>query len=141
MSKMDDNQALAKAEAFFERARGAANASNFDYAVEMYIEGLRSCPDALEVGHIKLHELALLRQSKGGKKPSMMEKVKQLQGKTALDRMLNAEHLFRLEQPKMAGGGQIRLGRDTYLIDDGRHMPSHQADLIVPLLLSQGIGG
>ena len=91
---MDDNQALAKAEAFFEKARGAANASNFDYAIEMYLEGLRCCPDALEAGHMKLHELALLRQSRGGKKPSMMEKVKQFQGKTALDRMLNAEHLF-----------------------------------------------
>ena len=94
MSKMDDSQALAKAVAFFERAGEAADVESFDYAIEMYLEGLRCAPDALDAGHSKLHELALLRQSKGGKKPSMVEKVKQFHGRTALDRMLNAEHLF-----------------------------------------------
>ncbi len=85
---------LAKAEVFFERADKAAKTNNFDYAVDMYIEGLACAPDALHSGHIALRQLALLRQVKGGKKPSVMEKVKRLTGKTPLEQMLNAEYLF-----------------------------------------------
>ena len=85
---------LAKAEVFFERADKAAKANSFDYAVDMYIEGLACAPDAMHNGHIALRQLALLRQVKGGKKPSMLEKVKRLTGKTPLKKMLNAEYLF-----------------------------------------------
>ena len=85
---------LAKAKAFFERARKVAETNNFDYAIDMYLEGLRCAPDALEQGHLKLHELALLRRVKGGKKPSMVERAKHLRGKTPLEQMLNAEYLF-----------------------------------------------
>ena len=85
---------LAKARVFFERAWKVAETNNFDYAIDMYLEGLRCAPDAMEEGHIKLHELALLRQVKGGEKPAMMEKIKRLRGKTPLEQMLNAEYLF-----------------------------------------------
>ena len=94
MPEEDIEQALAKAGAFFERAQKAAETNNFDYAIDMYFEGLRCAPDAVEQGHIKLRELALLRQVKGGKKPSMVERVKYLRGKTPLEQMLNAEYLF-----------------------------------------------
>ena len=70
-----------KAQVFFDRAQQATARSNFDYAIQMYLEGLRYDPDALEQGHLRLHELALLRQSKGGKKPSMVERMKRLRGK------------------------------------------------------------
>jgi TolA-binding protein len=83
-----------KARAFFERGQEAAERDNFDYAIDMYIEGLGYAPDALAEGHIPLCELALRRQGKGGKKPSMMEKVKRLRGKTVIEQMLNAEYLF-----------------------------------------------
>jgi len=85
---------FAKARVFFERARKVAETKNFDYAIDMYLEGLRCAPDALMEGHIKLYELALHRQGKGGKKPSMMERAKRLRGRTALEQMLNAEYLF-----------------------------------------------
>ncbi len=85
---------LAKAKAFFERAVEAAEKSNFDYATNMYLDGLRYAPDALEEGHLPLCEIGLQRKSKGGKKPSMMERVKRLRGKTPLEQMLNAEYLF-----------------------------------------------
>ena len=88
------NQEFAKAWSFFEKARKIAQTSNFDYAIEMYLEGLTCSPEAVQDGHIKLHELAMLRQEKGGNKPSMMEKVKRLRGKTPLERMINAEYLF-----------------------------------------------
>ncbi|HUU19713.1 MAG TPA: hypothetical protein VMW72_21360 [Sedimentisphaerales bacterium] len=90
----EDAQALAKAEAFFDKARKVAQTNNFDYAIDMYLQGLHYSPDALEEGHLPLCELALQRQARSGKKPSMIEKMKHLRGKTPLEQMLNAEYLF-----------------------------------------------
>ena len=97
VSGESDKQSLAKAKSFFEGAGKSAEVDNFDYAIDMYLEGLRYAPDALAEGHIPLCELALRRQGKGGKRPSMMEKVKRRGGKTALEQMLNAEYLFAKE--------------------------------------------
>jgi tetratricopeptide (TPR) repeat protein len=94
MPEEDNGQAVAKARAFFDKARNIAETSNFDYAIDMYLEGLRHAPDALEEGHLPLCELALQRQGKGGKKPSMMEKMRRMRGKTPLEQLLNAEYLF-----------------------------------------------
>ena len=94
MAEKDIGQESAKAGRFFERARKVAQTNNFDYAIDMYLEGLRCMPDAVQEGHAGLRELALLRQVRGGKKPSVVERVKFLRGKTALERMLNAEYLF-----------------------------------------------
>ncbi|MHC4322987.1 MAG: tetratricopeptide repeat protein [Planctomycetota bacterium] len=90
----DNSQAAAKARAFFDKARKVAETKNFDYAIDMYLQGLRYAPDALKEGHLPLAELALQRQASGNKKPSMMERVKRLGGKTPLEQMLNAEYLF-----------------------------------------------
>ncbi len=90
----NDDKMLARAKAFFERAQKVAETDNFEYAIDLYLEGLRCAPDAVEDGHIPLCELGLRRQGKGGKKPSLLEKVKLLRGKTPLERMLNAECLF-----------------------------------------------
>jgi tetratricopeptide (TPR) repeat protein len=89
-----DSQAAAKARAFFNKANKVAETKNFDYAIDMYLQGLRYTPDALREGHLPLAELALQRQGSGSKKPSMMERVKRLGGKTPLEQMLNAEYLF-----------------------------------------------
>jgi len=94
MPEESDDQALAKAKAFFDRAQQVAQTGNFDYAIQMYIEGLGHAPDALEEGHLPLCEMALQRQGKGGKKPSLMEKMRRSRGKTPLEQMLNAEYLF-----------------------------------------------
>ena len=94
MSDLNSEVDLLKAMPFFERAEDVAATENFDYAIEMYIEGLRRAPDALQKGHAALRHLAILRQGKGGKKPTMIEKVKFRGGKTPLDEMLNAEHLM-----------------------------------------------
>ena len=80
MEQESTSQSRAKATAFFERAEQAFGKANFDYAIDMYLEGLRCAPDALEEGHIPLRTLALQRKEKDGKKPSMVEKVKLLQG-------------------------------------------------------------
>jgi tetratricopeptide (TPR) repeat protein len=89
-----DDQAMAKARSFFEKAGKVAETNNIDYAIDMYLQGLRHAPDALMEGHLPLCELALQRKGKSGKKPSMVDKVKHLRGKTPLDQMLNAEYLF-----------------------------------------------
>jgi tetratricopeptide (TPR) repeat protein len=90
----ENDLASAKAKAFFDRAVQVAERKNFDYAINMYIEGLRYAPEALEQGHLPLFELALRRRGENGKKPSMIEKVKRLGGKTPLEQMLSAEFLF-----------------------------------------------
>jgi hypothetical protein len=90
----EDNAGCAKAKLFFDSAAEASASNNFDYAIDMYLEGLQCNPDALQEGHLPLRELALSRQVKGGKKPSMLERIKYLHGKTPIEQMLNAEYLL-----------------------------------------------
>lgn len=94
VSEQNWREDLDRAKAFFERAEAAAGIDNFDYAIEMFLQGLRYAPDAVGEGHKPLHHTALVRQAKGGKKPSLSEKLKHSRGKTALEQMLNAEYLF-----------------------------------------------
>ena len=94
MQQEDPNIQLEKAIKFFERADDVAATDNFDYAIEMYLDGLKLAPDALEDGHAALRKISLIRQGKGGKKPSVMEKMKLRGGKTPLEQMLNAELLL-----------------------------------------------
>jgi len=98
-----DEQMMSEARAFFQRARQVAQTGDFDYAIDLYLEGLQRAPDALQQGHIPLCELALHRRGKGGTKPSMMERVKRLRGgKTPLEQMLNAEYLFAKDPDHLA---------------------------------------
>lgn len=90
----DTDAGLAKAKLFFDRAAQVAVSDNFDYAIDLYIEGLRCSPDALQEGHLPLRELALSRQIKGGRKPTMLERMKKHGGKAPLEQMLNAEYLL-----------------------------------------------
>ena len=94
MAEEDFEQLVAKARVFFDQAQKVTGTGNYDYAIEMYLEGLRCVPDALIEGHTKLHELGLLRRMKGGEKPSMMERIKGVHGRSPLEQMLCAEHLF-----------------------------------------------
>lgn len=89
-----EDPALTTARAFFDKAKKAVETKNYDYAIELYLDGLRFAPEALEEGHLPLCEVGLQRRGKGGKKPSMVDRVKRLRGKTPLDQMLNAEYLF-----------------------------------------------
>jgi tetratricopeptide (TPR) repeat protein len=102
MEKDPYEAGLEKARAFFTRAEEVASTDNFDYAIDLYLDGLRFAPDALEDGHAPLRRLALIRQGKGGKKPSMVEKVKRLKGKTPLEEMLNAEFLLAKDPDNLA---------------------------------------
>jgi len=90
----ENSQAAARAKAFFDKARKLVETKNFDYAIDMYLQGLQYAPDALREGHLPLAELALQRQNSNTKKPTMVERVKRMRGKTPLEQMLNAEYLF-----------------------------------------------
>ena len=91
-SEKNEEQQIENALSFFEAAARAID--NYNYAIDMYLNGLRCAPDAVLEGHIKLRELAIQRQARGGRKPSIIEKVKFLRGKTPIEQMLNAEYLF-----------------------------------------------
>ena len=95
-------QQMAEARAFFANARKAAEGKQYDYAIDMYLSGLARAPDALEEGHLPLCELGLQRRGKGGKKPSMMEKVRRMRGKSPLEQMLNAEYLYVKDPDNLA---------------------------------------
>ena len=82
------------AQLFFKKGKDAAASGNFDYAIDLFIQGLRQDPEALESGHLELCRVGLKRQAQGGKRPSMVDRAKALYGKTALEQMLNAETLF-----------------------------------------------
>jgi len=103
-------QNRAKAKAFFDRANQAASKGNFDYAIDMYLEGIRCVPDALQEAHIPLREMAMQRKEKKGKKPSMMEKVKLLHGKDPVEKVINAEYLFSKDPAKLGLKIQITYG-------------------------------
>ncbi len=90
----ENTEQLEKAKPFFDRAEQVEATDNFDYAIDMYVEGLKRAPDALHDGHIPLRRMSFIRQAKGGKKPSMVDKMKKRGGKTPLDQMLNAEYLL-----------------------------------------------
>ena len=94
MLESESEQSLAKAKVLFAKARTIAEGGNYDYAIDLYLEGVRFGPDALEEGHLGLCEMALHRASRGGKKPSMVEKVKRFRSKSPLEQLLNAEYLF-----------------------------------------------
>ena len=102
LTEATDQQNLEAAKSFFEKARKAAERRQYDYAIDMYLSGLTRAPDALEEGHLPLCELGLQRRGRGGKKPSMMEKVKRMRGKTPLEQMLNAEYLFVKDPDNLA---------------------------------------
>ena len=88
----------ANARIFFQRAEKAAASRNYDYAIDLYIDGIKSCPDAVEDGHQKLRLVSVQRRAAGRKKTGMMEAMKlNVSGKDHLKAMLNAELLLAKE--------------------------------------------
>ena len=78
---------------FFDRGKAVADAGNYDYAIEMYIQGLRLDPDNVDA-HQALREIALKRKVSGGKDMGMLDKMKMPKAKDEKQAMLNAEKLL-----------------------------------------------
>src|SRR6266566_995231 len=83
-----------KAQVFFDYARTADGTGNYEYAIEMMLQGLGVDPDA-RAAHQALRDISLKRKASGGKDLGMMEKMK-LRRPTKDDRenMLNAEKML-----------------------------------------------
>lgn len=86
-----------KAKVFFDRGNTVAGTGNYDYAVEMYIQGLTLDPDAIDA-HQTLRDISLKRRASGGKDMGMFVKMG-LKKPTKDDKqnMLNAEKMLAFE--------------------------------------------
>ncbi|MGE3180952.1 MAG: hypothetical protein AB7N71_04925 [Phycisphaerae bacterium] len=82
------------AKKWFKHGDSNRDKHDYDYAIESYITGLGFWPEAVEAGHMPLRSIAIQRAQVGGKKPTMMEKMKRsTSGKDLKQAMLNAEYL------------------------------------------------
>lgn len=84
-----------KARKFFDHAETVSEAKNYDYAVEMYINGLRHDPDNM-TRHEELLEVAKRRKVAGGKKAGLKDKLKSI-GPDAVAKMLDAEKIWAMD--------------------------------------------
>jgi len=89
--------AAGKGKAFFERAEEVASTGNWDFAIEMYIEGIRREPDNIDRGHQPLREVALKRKVQKGKSPGMIEQMKHGKSKDPIESLANAQYLLAKE--------------------------------------------
>jgi tetratricopeptide (TPR) repeat protein len=83
-------EAPGKGKAFFDRAKTVAETGNFDYAIDMILEGLNREPE--NVGELeRLYNVSLTRKVKGGKAAGGLLGAKgPYKGKTPKEQMLNA---------------------------------------------------
>lgn len=86
-----------KAKVFFDRGRTVSDTGNYDYAIEMFLQGLAIDPDSVEA-HQTLREIAMKRKASGGKSLGMFEKMKLSRaGKDDRETMLKAEKILSYE--------------------------------------------
>ena len=86
-----------KAQTFFSRGKTVADTGQFDYAVEMFLQGLAIDPEAVEA-HKDLRLIAMKRKASGGKAVGMFDKMKLLRsGKEEKANMLNAEKVMSFD--------------------------------------------
>lgn len=81
-----------KAKRFFEHAATVADARNYDYALECYINGLKYDPENLNK-HEALREVALKRKVAGGKPAPLGEKLRRV-GRDPVERLMHLEMLW-----------------------------------------------
>lgn len=82
-----------KAANFFSRGNDVAGTGNFEYAIEMYLQGLAMDPEAVNA-HQALRDISIKRKASGGKSLGMIQAMKLSRGKDDKEAMLNAEKLL-----------------------------------------------
>ncbi|MDB5288966.1 MAG: hypothetical protein JWL69_207 [Phycisphaerales bacterium] len=83
-----------KAQVFFQQGATVAGTGNYEYAIEMYVQGLALDPEEIDA-HKALREISLKRKVSGGKDMGMFEKRKyRTSTKEDKTNMLNAEMLL-----------------------------------------------
>ncbi len=113
-----------KARRFFEHAETVADARNYDYAIECYVNGLKHDPDNLNM-HEALHDVAKRRKVAGGKAAGFAEKLKS-GGPSAIDKMLHSERLWSMNMIN------AELARDVmkHAVDaDDEHEDLHMGEV------------
>ena len=83
--------------AFFDRADEVAETGNWDFAIELYLEGIARETVNFKRGHKPLREVGLKRKAMGGKGPGLMEQIKRRAGKDPVTNLVNAEYLLAKE--------------------------------------------
>jgi TolA-binding protein len=86
-----------KGKKFFDRADQVSETGNWDFAIEMYLEGIRREPEELERGHKALRKAALNRKAQGGKPVGMLDAIKLRPTKDPVESLVNASHLLAKE--------------------------------------------
>lgn len=79
-----------KAQVFFKQGRTVAQSGQFDYAIEMFTQGMKLDPEDVSA-HQELREISLKRKASGGKDMGMFQKMKLRYGKDDKDNMVLAE--------------------------------------------------
>ena len=82
-----------KAQVFFDRGKTVADTGNFEYSIEMFIQGLSYDPENVEA-HQTLRDISLKRKASGGKDMGMMDKMRMPKAKDDKQAMLNGEKLL-----------------------------------------------
>jgi tetratricopeptide (TPR) repeat protein len=92
-----DNAGRDRAQKLFSHAKKAEESRNYDYAIELYVQGLALWPDALDEGLKKLRVVATARKQMGGKPPGFMTRRKYpTNSKDAAANLNNVLHIFGL---------------------------------------------
>jgi len=83
-----------KARGFFDKGKTVAGTGQYEYAIEMYLQGFSLDPDAIDA-HQELRDWSLKRKASGGKAIGFLDAMK-LKRPTSDDKvnMLNAEKLM-----------------------------------------------
>lgn len=108
-----------KGKAFFDRGDQVAETANWDYAIEMYLQGILKEPQNIERGHDRLHKVSLARKANGGKGPGLLEgmKRKKSSGDPVQD-LVNAEWLMSRDPVGEAHWRQIIEAARTAKLPD-----------------------
>ena len=83
-----------KGKVFFDRGDQIASTGNWDFAIQMYLEGIKREPSNIERGHNKLWIIGLTRKANGGKPVGMIESMRLKSGREPVDALANAEYLM-----------------------------------------------
>jgi tetratricopeptide (TPR) repeat protein len=90
-----------KAKIFFDRGKTVSDTGNYDYAIEMYLQGLNIDPDSVEA-HQGLREISLKRKASGGGALGMMARAGiKTNTKDDKQNMLGFEKLLAFDPPNL----------------------------------------
>lgn len=82
-----------KALRFFDVAQSKTQALQYEYAIDMYLQGLSLDPESI-TSHAALRQISLERKARGGKDLGMFEKMKLRYGKDDVQNMVLAERFL-----------------------------------------------